>query len=202
MITTTKKYNRTNRVQYKGEEMFVYRHDKDKVCISPDPKFKRAIDLNWVSVEDISPARKVGVGIVGKPKVLNSEQKVVKSELNVFFEDMAKVMPFNCCNCNKPLYAYNTFAKRSCTAHLLPKSLFPTIATNIHNVTFLGPSILGICNCHNLWDDRDSEQRKSMNVYPEAVDNFSKYLRHELNNEDFISACDYLGLNFKDYENN
>lgn len=201
MITTAKKYNRTNRVQYKGEEMFVYRHDKDRVCISPHPKFKRAIDLIWVSVEDISIARKVGVGIASKPKVLTGEQKVVKSELDQFYDDMAGIMPFHCVECGKPLYAMTKFAKRAVTCHILPKAYYPTIATSIHNILFMGWDILGICNDHDRWDS-NLETRRSMNVYPEAVDNFSKYLRHELNDEDFISACDYLGLNFKDYENN
>lgn len=87
MITTAKKYNRTNRVQYKGEEMFVYRHDKDRVCISPDPKFKRAIDLIWVSVEDISPARKAGVTINQFSETRAKENKIYLTLRKVFLEN-------------------------------------------------------------------------------------------------------------------
>lgn len=152
-----------------------------------------------VSIEDLTPALKVRAGIVSKPKVLTVEQKVVKSELDQFYDDMAGIMPFHCAECGKPLYAMTKFAKRSVTCHILPKAYYPTIATNIHNILFMGWDILGICNDHDRWDS-NLETRKSMNVYHEAVDNFSKYLRFELNNEDLISGCKYLGLNWKDYE--
>lgn len=89
MITTVKKYNRTNRIQYKGEEMFVYRHDDqtDEVLISPDPKFIRAIDLIWVSVEDISPARKVGVTINQFSETRAKENKIYLTLRKVFLEN-------------------------------------------------------------------------------------------------------------------
>src|ERR1700743_200496 len=98
MITTTNKYNRTNKVQHNGQEMYVYTHNTktDEVLISPDPKFSRAEDLFWVPVGELKEAVKQRVGIVSKAKVLTVEDKQWKDGLNKFFDIQITMIPADC----------------------------------------------------------------------------------------------------------
>lgn len=137
MITTAKKYNRTNRIQYKGEEMFVYRHDKDRVCISPDPKFIRAIDLIWVSVEDISPARKVGVTINQFSETRAKENKIYLTLRKVFLENH-KFCEANLPGCGKQANQIHHGSGR-CGKKLLDVKTFIALCMPCHQHIELNP---------------------------------------------------------------
>lgn len=187
-----------NPYNHKGETVYI-NLDRMDGTVSVAREFN-GYDVFDVLKEDLFPVRKLGCSIVAKPKKLTVTEKEDKSDLNAFYDEMAIDMPFHCAECNKPLYAITKFAKRACTAHLLPKSLFPSIATNKYNIKFLGCDLIGVCDCHNRYD-ANLESRKKLKIYDEAVKIFATHLRYELNDEDLISACDYLGVNWKDYEN-
>lgn len=189
----------SNPYNHKGETVYI-NLDRMDGTVSVSREFN-SYDIFDVLKEDLSPVRKLGSSIQAKPKVLTAEKKVVKNDLNAFYDEMAIDMPFNCANCNKPLYAFTKFGKRACTAHLLPKSLFPSIATNKYNIKFLGCGLLGVCDCHSQYD-ANLEERKKLKIYDEAVKIFAVHLRHELNDEDLISACKYLGISWEDYQCN
>lgn len=187
----------SNPYQHKGETVYI-NIDRMDGTVSVAREFN-SYDVFDVLKEDLSPVRKVGSSIQAKPKVLTDEKKAVKNDLNAFYDEMALTLPFNCMECSKPLYAATAFTIRSCTAHVLPKGIFPAIATNPHNVIFLGAGLLGICRCHDFYDSH-LNNRKSMKIYPQVIKIFTTYLRHELSDNSLITACDYLGIeDWSDY---
>ncbi len=182
-----------------GKTVWVERHREDNNVVICDNQKREYFDnFEVVSHDDLVPVRKGVKPIVSKPKVLTAPQKEFKDDLSAFYDDMAKVMPFNCMECLKPLYAANKFARRCVTAHILPKGLFPSVATNVHNILFLGAGLVGICRCHDFYD-ASVENRVKMKVYKDAIESFVTYLRHELPETQLTAACEYLGLNWKDY---
>lgn len=150
--------------------------------------------IDIVRVEDLKGVVRVGKGIIAKPKKLTLQENGFKDDLNDFFILVSQDMPFNCQCCGKPLYALKTFAKRCVTAHILPKAEFPSLATNIYNIFFLGAGIIGVCFCHDTWDGKGAKHRTTMACYPLAIYNFNNYLKQELNERDYIKACKYLDI--------
>jgi hypothetical protein len=144
--------------------------------------------------EELKPATKARKGIIPKPKSLSKEEKVGKDSLNEFFKQMALKLPFHCMNCKRPLYAANNFAKRCVTAHIMKKSDFPSIATNEHNILFLGADIIGVCSCHDEFDSY-VEKRISMPIYQTAVIRYVNHLAEHLTEKERIKAEKYLGIN-------
>lgn len=148
--------------------------------------------FEWVVREELKPEAKARQGIQAKPKTLSKDEKVSKSGLNDFFDLMADKIPFNCQECFKPLYAHNKFAKRAVCCHIIPKSLFPTVATVEDNILFMGCDLLGVCNCHSIFDS-NIENRIKMKIYPTALRQFNKF-RHLLTDKELIKACKYLNI--------
>lgn len=133
-----------------------------------------------------------------KPVVKCQKSKTVtylnqKKELDIFYE--SQDIPDRCENCNRKLKAFNKFAKRSVTAHILPKAEedFPEVATHPDNIMFLGSSLFSDCNCHNLWDGLDAAQRKKMRIYPVALERVKHFI--DLIPEDKLNKVyKYLGV--------
>ncbi len=140
------------------------------------------------------PKGKTYTSITIKSKTVKSSEK---QQLNEFFDRMAAKMPLKCQNCGKKLNAYTKWAKRCCTAHLFPKSIFKSIATNELNIVFMGTDLIGYnsCNCHTQYD-ANLENRKRMQIYDLAIERLYQ-MNNELSQADWIKACDYLGINFK-----
>lgn len=131
--------------------------------------------------------------ISNKPKKLTEKQKSDKDALNEFFDQQAETMPFNCDECNKPLYAYTRFAKRCVIAHIFPKSDFKSIKTNPLNIFYLGADLLGICGHHDQWDKLGIAQRKTMNVYSLALERF-ELLKPHMTTSEVLEGYKYLGI--------
>lgn len=131
------------------------------------------------------------------PKQLTEEEKHHKDLVNAMFKGQALIMPINCMNCKKPLRAVKEFAKRCVTAHILPKAEFPEIASEKLNTFFLGAALIGVCSCHDDWDRKGKQYRTTMKIYPEAIERFETELQKCLNDRQFIKACDYLSLDYR-----
>lgn len=114
-----------------------------------------------------------------------------KKELDIWFE--AQQVPERCENCNLPLNAFNKWAKRCVTSHILPKNLFPEVATNPMNRMFLGTHLFSDCSCHPEWDNSDAETRKQMRVYPVAIERVKAFM-HLIPENKLGKAEKYLGL--------
>lgn len=166
------------------------------VCDVPPPDKKLEGNYFDVRVDQLKEQQSFGSSISAKPKVLTKVEKSSKDSLNDFFKAMYFVMPYNCEECGKPLYAHNEFAKRCVTCHILPKSIFPEIATNPDNIFFMGAELIGVCADHNAWDDKDSAHRKTMYVYPLALERFEK-LKVHLSPKKYVQACTYLGIDWQ-----
>lgn len=102
-------------------------------------------------------------------KTLKTRQnkKPVLIELDKWYE--SQEVPERCENCNLPLNAFNKWAKRCVTAHIVPKSQFPEVATHPMNRFFAGTHLFSDCSCHSEYDNLDAEHRKSMRIYPEIM---------------------------------
>lgn len=131
--------------------------------------------------------------LVSKPKVLTDEEKQFKADKNDFFSKVAETMPFNCMNCNRPLYAFNKFAKRCVSAHILPKAHFESIATNEDNILFLGSDLILGCGCHDFYD-ASMAKRTSMKIYPLVLERFET-LKNYLTQAEIVEAEKYLNIN-------
>lgn len=180
---------------YKGQEVKVY-SDKQNgevmICMSLGMELDAAYEN--VRYEDLKEPQGGRTAIASKPK-----PKANKPALDVFFEEVAKKMPFNCENCGRPLYANTKFAKRCVSAHILPKAQFSSVASNVDNVMFLGAGLLGVCYCHDNYDNKGAKDRAEMPCYKIALERFKKFY-HELNNHELSMALKYLN-NPKKYGN-
>lgn len=129
-------------------------------------------------------------------KPLSSIQTQNKAIRNDFFDEVAKDMPFNCMNCQKPLYAFTKWSKRFVSAHILPKALFTEIAENKDNIVFMGVDLIaGVCNCHTFYD-ANIDNRVSMNIYPLVLKRFNDNLKPLLTSDKIIEAWEYLGIKY------
>lgn len=72
-----------------------------------------------------------------------------------------------CWNCNADLSRLSRDEMFSCVAHVLPKSIFPSVAMHHHNYMILGR----YCNCHGQYDS-SWENASKMPIFKEAVDRF------------------------------
>lgn len=164
------------------------------VCDSPNsPLQGNYFDIH---VSTLSENKKVVTGLNSKPKLLTAKEKTEKQIMNEFFAMVALRMPYNCEECGKPLYAYNQFAKRCVSGHILPKAYFPSVATKPDNIIFLGASILGVCECHNHYDEKGSEYRSKMKIYKTVLERF-EILKLFLSDKELVSAYSYLNLKFE-----
>lgn len=183
------KIKRNTELIYNGETAYMERDREDGTAL-----IRIGTMFEDVDTCDLKLAVKGRSGISNKPKVLNDKEKTEKQKLDEFYSRIALRMPYNCENCNQPLQAFNKFAKRSCAAHILPKSLFPSISTNEDNILFMGAGFLGGCHCHDTFDS-DANTRSKMKVFPIALERFEK-LKQYLTNKEIIKANTYLSIEY------
>lgn len=129
--------------------------------------------------------------IKSKPKYLTEEEVQRKKELNVFFASQTLVMPNNCEECGHKLDKSSTFALRAQIAHILPKSIFKSVATHPQNKMFL--CCFNGCYSHAKFDNGDAKTRQSMKVYDLAIERFRSF-ENELTEAEKIKANKYLGI--------
>lgn len=104
-----------------------------------------------------------------RTKSPTAEKIKQKADINEFFDNQALQVPERCENCNLRLNAFAMWQKRFVTAHILPKSLFPSVAAHPDNRMFLGVSLFSECSCHPNFDNSDADHRKTMPVYKIAL---------------------------------
>lgn len=193
MIKQSSKPKRGHAYLLNGNQVWLYLiRSPNTYIVCDSQQFEPGANYTPINPESLVEAREIRQGINTKPKKPTDKEKTATQLLNDFFDEMANRMPFNCENCGKPLYANTKWWKRCCTAHILPKSDFPEVETNPDNIIFLGSSLLGICTCHNTFD-QSIEKRKSMKVYKTALKRFRKF-EHLLDDPKLIKAHKYLGI--------
>ena len=159
-------------------------------------------DILTGEYKDFKPAELFRTGpvirssISSSPKHLTEKQKSEKELMNEFFIKVGLKMPYNCMNCNKPLYASTQWAKRCCSAHILPKAQFPSVAMNEDNIVFMGADIIGVCNCHDQFDRNGIEHRASMPIHQIALERF-ELLKPHLSSKELVSAYTYLNIQWQ-----
>lgn len=105
------------------------------------------------------------------PLLTEVEAQVIGKNVaqNKWYAEIAKEIEKkpNCWNCNAyiPKEYY-----RAATAHIFPKSLFPSVATHPLNYLVLG----GGCGCHSEFD-RSVEKASKMGIWPTACARFMKF---------------------------
>lgn len=186
MITKSTKLKRGTIWLYNGVEIVMERDRGDGTALIIMNEVFEDVDI-----ADLKPIPKGRSVISNKPKVLNTD----KQKLNEFYSQIALRMPYECENCGQKLQAFNKFAKRSCSAHIFPKSSFPSIAMNEDNILFMGAVMLGGCGCHNSWDS-SAYLRSKMKIYPIALERFKK-LKEYLTPKEIIKASTYLNLQWQ-----
>lgn len=72
-----------------------------------------------------------------------------------------------CWNCGTDLGSLTRDEMFSCVAHVLPKSIFHSVATHPDNYMILGR----YCNCHGQYDS-SWENASKMPIFKEAIDRF------------------------------
>lgn len=193
-LTATRLKKSTKPYAYQGQTVYVFHQAKDdKLVITTDINFIDGFTFPNVELSELEPVFKMRAGISSKPKPLTPTEIEFKASKNDFYKGMANLIPFHCENCHKPLYAFNSFAQRSVTCHILPKCDFPEIATNADNIVFMGCSLLGVCECHGQYDGKGAEYRAGMPIYPKVLEQFKK-LKPCLTQSKLIKAYDYLNI--------
>lgn len=143
---------------------------------------------------NVEAGDEITVSKAGKYVTCTIKRKPVKKsgdEYKEFFESLT--IPERCEECNQQLLAFNNFGRRCCSAHILAKSSFKSVAKEPSNILFLGASLLGACDCHNKWDSC-IENRKSMRVYATALTRLEGF-KHLLTDKEIVMAEKYLGIN-------
>jgi hypothetical protein len=146
----------------------------------------------WVVRKSITPAKKVAHKSANAFKSKTVERLNNKSDLDKWYE--SQDVPERCENCNQKLNAFNKWAKRCVTAHIVPKSLFPEVATHPANRAFMGVALFGDCSCHNTFDHLDADTRKQMPIYPKIVERVKEFI-HLIPENKLPKLEKYLGLN-------
>ncbi|MDB5288559.1 MAG: hypothetical protein JWR05_3508 [Mucilaginibacter sp.] len=190
------KYKRGALYLHNGEEVFINTSNRSdgKISVSTDSTFRNLKTFRLVSPSDLTTtSAKPQNGIIGKIKSKLNCAKPGDKDLNIFYDQMAEIMPFHCQNCGKPLYAGNKFFKRCVSAHILPKSKFETIATNPDNILFLGWGIIGVCYCHDNYDNKGASDRAAMPCYPLVLERFELLKPHIPENQ-LNEAMKYLNI--------
>jgi hypothetical protein len=83
-----------------------------------------------------------------KKKTFSSAPKMPNAKLESWFTRKIKQCLWICEECGVNCHSTDAKYQRAAQAHLLPKSLFPSVATHDLNHKTLGPS----CGCHNKYD--------------------------------------------------
>lgn len=104
-------------------------------------------------------------------KKLAQEKELKKSggesELQKWYSAIMKKEEKQCWNCGASLTHYNNEDWHACIAHVIPKSLFPSVETHPLNYMILGKW----CNCHGQYDS-SWEKAQKMPIFKEAIDRF------------------------------
>lgn len=120
----------------------------------------------WQSINKQSAAKK------NSPKSLVNQNlnQTDKQELQEYFLYHVKHSGTTCENCNSRLFYPTTTIAFSCQAHIVPKSLFPSVKANIHNHLTLG-GLFQPCSCHGQYDS-SWENAQKMPVFEIAKSRF------------------------------
>lgn len=150
-----------------------------------------------VKIADLKPTKKTGSSIKQVVKPVSKDEREYRESLNEFFDRVSLKIPFRCENCSKPLYAYNKKAKRSVCCHLLPKSIFKSIATDEANIVFMGADFIGCpCSCHDQYDS-NADKRSTMPIYTVALHRFETDLKFKLTPQELKQAFTYLKIEWQ-----
>jgi hypothetical protein len=193
-LTPDLKLKKPTSVILMGEEVTVFHHERGSshcVIELPDGTSKVA------ALCDLELVGKQRTAIASGKKALTPEQATEKQQLNAFFSLMAEIAPFKCMNCGKFMFAVNKAAIRAITCHIVPKSIFPELATDPDNVVFMGVYAFGSeCDHHAIWD-YSVENRVKMAIYPLVIKRYYEKLRDKLSEAKQQLADEYLGITKK-----
>lgn len=93
----------------------------------------RALGIKPEKVKKLTPIKKVS----DKQKEKIKADKPRKDSISKFFAEMAAIMPNACQECGRELKSSMIINPRTPFAHILPKKLHPSIATETNNILFL-----------------------------------------------------------------
>lgn len=169
-----------------AKNTYVRKRGKDLVC------------LNCCRIEDTKKqiekqkTKQAFRAILATPenKELANNQRVPQAELERWFDIIAQdiFMKPKCMECGEPIYKPYY---RAATAHILPKAIFPSVATHPLNYLILNAP----CGCHNLSHRMDTFSK--MKVFTLAVQRFLKFQpqiteKHKLLDEFLKYAQPYI----------
>ena len=106
-----------------------------------------------------------GVSVMDKSEI----EVIRKEEMAAFWKEAEKAIKSTGCKCWECKDHISQKDYRSATAHIFPKSLFPSVASNEFNFVILGAR----CGCHNLSHRLDTFSQ--MKIFPTAVNRFLKF---------------------------
>jgi len=106
-----------------------------------------------------------GISVMDEAEI----EAIRKEEMAAFWENAETVIKKTGSKCWECGDIISPKDYRSASAHIFPKSLFPSISSNEYNLLILGAR----CNCHNLSHRLDTFSQ--MKVFPTAVNRFLKF---------------------------
>lgn len=96
------------------------------------------------------------------------DNKILQAEMALYWFTAEREIAKNpvCMECSAPIPKK---FYRAATAHIFPKSIFPSVMANLNNRLFIGAG----CGCHNKTHRLDTFSE--MKVFPLAVERFNKF---------------------------
>lgn len=116
----------------------------------------------WFNIQQLALQKKIA-----KKSLVNQNPN---QDLNKWFQYHIEHGLMVCENCGETLIYFDQNTAYSCQAHILPKYLFPSIKTNIHNQLTLG-GLIQKCCCHGQYDSC-WKNAESMPVFETAKKRF------------------------------
>ena len=146
------------------------RTDLDRRSITVKGLEKAKKKAGWFDAEKVDLSKHqdeftCGVSVIDEVEI----EAIRKEEMAAFWknaETVIKKTGSKCWECGDIISPQDY---RSASAHIFPKSLFHSIASNEYNLLILGAR----CNCHNLSHRLDTFSK--MKVFPTAVNRFLKF---------------------------
>lgn len=136
------------------------------------PKKKKPLRNKSLKTQAQEAEAKKSNSVEGKEETLNDWfQKIENKHWGIYDQEMVDIGGQDCCKCMEcGKLISRTYARRA-TAHLLPKKLFKSIATNDLNYLILGSG----CGCHDKTHRID--KFVTMKIWPQAAKQINELLK-------------------------
>ncbi|MEB0262884.1 hypothetical protein [Mucilaginibacter sp. 10I4] len=184
-----------------GNPVYIERDRGDGTLLISDSKQLRLEDNFWtVNKSDLKIAIKYNTTL--KVVKLTPAKQKEKDKYSDFYKSIAHKVTTKCQNCRIELFAFTNKQCLFVSAHIFPKNIFKSIATDPNNILFMGVQGNGMqcrCRCHTEWDATVENRISPRFIHARnlALRAYNNHLKKKMTAKEVIMAEEYLGITTK-----